>query len=78
LEILSEMDSLSERAAQWGIATEYWDGLGHHRRVEPEVLARCLVFGMRGLRETARNGKEMRRLIAVQVTMLVRSIDDST
>ena len=45
---------------------------------EPEVLARCLVFGMRGLRETARNGKEMRRLIAVQVTMLVRSIDDGT
>ncbi|MCK1402281.1 helix-turn-helix transcriptional regulator [Bradyrhizobium sp. 4] len=44
---------------------------------EPEVLARCLVFGMRGLRETARTGKEMRRLIAVQVTMLVRSIDDS-
>ncbi|MCK1386341.1 TetR/AcrR family transcriptional regulator [Bradyrhizobium sp. 21] len=42
---------------------------------EPEVLARCLVFGMRGLRETARNGKDMRRLIAVQVAMLVRSID---
>nr|WP_246563227.1 TetR/AcrR family transcriptional regulator [Bradyrhizobium liaoningense] len=41
---------------------------------EPEALARCLVFGMRGLRETARNGKDMRRLIAVQVTMLVRSI----
>lgn len=40
----------------------------------PEVLARCLVFGMRGLRETARSGKEMRRLIAVQVAMLVRSI----
>jgi AcrR family transcriptional regulator len=46
--------------------------------VEPEVLARCLVFGMRGLRETARNGKEMRRLIAVQVTTLVRSINDGT
>ncbi|SFN73375.1 transcriptional regulator, TetR family [Bradyrhizobium sp. Rc3b] len=42
---------------------------------EPEVLARCLVFGMRGLRETARSGKEMRRLIAVQVAMLIRSID---
>ena len=41
---------------------------------EPEALARCLVFGMRGLRETARNGKDMRRLIAVQVAMLVRSI----
>lgn len=43
---------------------------------EPEALARCLVFGMRGLRETARNGKDMRRLIAVQVAMLVRSIGD--
>lgn len=43
---------------------------------QPEVLARCLVFGMRGLRETARSGKEMRRLIAVQVGMLVRSIDE--
>ncbi|WP_314950420.1 helix-turn-helix domain-containing protein [Bradyrhizobium cosmicum] len=41
---------------------------------DPEVLARCLVFGMRGLRETARSGKEMRRLITVQVGMLVRSI----
>ncbi|MHC2619731.1 AcrR family transcriptional regulator [Bradyrhizobium huanghuaihaiense] len=47
------------------------------RADEPEVLARCLVFGMRGLRETARSGKEMRRLIAVQVTMLVRSISGS-
>ena len=47
--------------------------------VEPEVLARCLVFGMRELRETARNGKEMRRLIAVQVTMLVGGgFDDSS
>ncbi|MCP3369079.1 TetR/AcrR family transcriptional regulator [Bradyrhizobium cajani] len=45
---------------------------------EPEVLARCLVFGMRGLRETARNGKDMRRLIAVQVTMLIRSIGGHT
>jgi 4-alpha-glucanotransferase len=43
------MDSLSERAAQWGIATEYWDGLGHHRRVEPEVLARLLdIMAMTG------------------------------
>ncbi len=41
---------------------------------EPEALARCLVFGMRGLRETARNGKDMRRLIAVHVATLVRSI----
>jgi AcrR family transcriptional regulator len=42
----------------------------------PEVLARCLVFGMRGLRETARNGKDMGRLIAVQVATLLRSIGE--
>jgi len=41
---------------------------------KPEALARCLVFGMRGLRETARNGKDMRGLIAVQIATLVRSI----
>ncbi|OPY96158.1 TetR family transcriptional regulator [Bradyrhizobium sacchari] len=46
----------------------------NQRADQPDVLARCLVFGMRGLRETARSGKEMRQLIAVQVAMLVRSI----
>jgi 4-alpha-glucanotransferase len=49
LETLSEMASLSERAAAWGIATEHWDGLGRHRRVEPEVLARLLdIMAMTG------------------------------
>jgi AcrR family transcriptional regulator len=37
-------------------------------------LARALVFGMRGLRDTATNGEEMRRLIAVQVETLFRAI----
>ena len=36
------MDGLKERAAQWGIETEYWDGLGRHRAVEAETLA-CLL-----------------------------------
>jgi 4-alpha-glucanotransferase len=36
------MGSIEERAAQWGIETQYWDGLGRHRVVEPQVLARLL------------------------------------
>jgi 4-alpha-glucanotransferase len=35
------MDVL-ERAAQWGVETEHYDGLGHHWTVEPAVLARIL------------------------------------
>jgi 4-alpha-glucanotransferase len=36
------MDGLKERAARWGIETEYWDGLGRHRAVEAETLSRLL------------------------------------
>ncbi len=36
-----------------------------------EELARTLTFAMRGFRETARNVNDMRRLIAVQVFLLV-------
>jgi 4-alpha-glucanotransferase len=36
------MDQISERAARWGIATEYDDGLGRRRIVEPHVLALIL------------------------------------
>jgi hypothetical protein len=36
------MDGIEERAARWGIETEYWDGLGRHRIVEPAVLGRLL------------------------------------
>jgi 4-alpha-glucanotransferase len=42
LETWSEMDRISERAAQRGIETEYQDGLGCRRVVEPQVLARLL------------------------------------
>ena len=43
------MGSIEERAAQWGIETQYWDGLGRHRVVEPEVLARLLdIFAAGG------------------------------
>ena len=43
------MGSIEERAAQWGIETQYWDGLGRHRVVEPEVLARLLdIFASGG------------------------------
>ena len=36
------MDRLEERAARWGIETEYWDGLGRRHRVAPETLTRLL------------------------------------
>ena len=36
------MDGVLERAAQWGIETEHYDGLGRHWTVEPAVLARVL------------------------------------
>lgn len=43
------MDELRERAARAGIAAEYYDGLGHHRIVNPEILARVLdILGDRG------------------------------
>ena len=37
------MDGIFERAARWGVQTEYRDGLGNLRTVEPEVLARILA-----------------------------------
>ena len=36
------MDRISERAAQWGVDIEHWDGLGRHWKVEPLVLERIL------------------------------------
>ncbi len=36
------MDRMLERAAVWGIETEYRDGCGRLRTVEPEVLSRLL------------------------------------
>ena len=36
------MDGIFERAARWGVETEYRDGFGNLRTVEPEVLARIL------------------------------------
>ena len=36
------MDGFLERAAQWGIETQHYDGLGRHWTVEPAVLARVL------------------------------------
>src|SRR5256714_1709955 len=36
------MDGLFEHAARWGVETEYRDGFGNLRPVEPEVLARIL------------------------------------
>src|SRR5712691_1874869 len=50
------MDRISERAAQWGIETEYQDGLGRRRVVEPQVLARHLEI-------VAENGEPERRML---------------
>jgi 4-alpha-glucanotransferase len=36
------MDTIFERAARWGVETEYRDGFGNLRTVAPEVLARIL------------------------------------
>ena len=36
------MDGIFEVAARWGVETEYRDGFGNLRAVEPEVLARIL------------------------------------
>ena len=36
------MDGIFERAARWGVETEYRDGFGNLRTVAPEVLARIL------------------------------------
>jgi 4-alpha-glucanotransferase len=36
------MDPLLGRSAHWGIETQYWDGLGQLRNVEPEVLLQLI------------------------------------
>jgi 4-alpha-glucanotransferase len=41
-ETIPDMDRIFERAAQWGIETQYVDGLGRRRVVEPQALARIL------------------------------------
>ncbi len=41
----------------------------------PEELARSLTFAMRGLEETAKDGVDMRRLIALQVIVLFGAIE---
>jgi 4-alpha-glucanotransferase len=51
-----DMDRLAERAAQWGIATEYVDGLGRRRIVEPEVLSSIL-------KNIAAHGEPARRML---------------
>jgi 4-alpha-glucanotransferase len=43
------MDSIEERAACWGIETQYWDGLGQHRIVTEDVLSRLIeILGLNG------------------------------
>ena len=44
----------------------------------PDEVARTLVFGMRGLRAIAADFEDMRRLLVVQVSLLVRALSTST
>ncbi len=41
----------------------------------PEELARNLVFSMRGLKETATDGDHMRRMIALQVDLVLAALN---
>lgn len=43
-------------------------------RAKPEELARVLAFAMRGFRETATDGVDARRLIALQVSLLLAAL----
>ena len=40
----------------------------------PEELARLLIFGLRGLKDIAKDGADMRRMIALQVDVVLASI----
>lgn len=53
------MERIEERAAQWGIETQYHDAFGRLCLVEPEVLARLMEL-------LARNGERPRRKEAAQ------------
>src|SRR5215831_9790532 len=37
------MTNISDLAAQWGVAAEYFDAFGNCRKVDPEVLARIVA-----------------------------------
>ena len=50
------MDRIFERAAQWGIETQHYDGLGRHWQVDPAVLAR--ILDAIGAQVTARPGRD--------------------
>jgi AcrR family transcriptional regulator len=44
--------------------------------VKPALLARLVTYAMRGFRETASNGRDMRRLIALQVSLLLAALGE--
>jgi AcrR family transcriptional regulator len=52
---------------------------GSSLNAKPAQLARLVTFAMRGFRETASNGRDMRRLIALQVSLLLAAlgVDDA-
>jgi AcrR family transcriptional regulator len=47
---------------------------GSALNAKPAQLARLVTFAMRGFRETASNGRDMRRLIALQVSLLLAAL----
>jgi len=45
-------------------------------RATPEELARVLIFAMRGFRETVADERDVRRLISLQVSLLLAALED--
>ncbi len=48
---------------------------GSKLKTTPEELARLLIFSMRGFRDIAKDGAHMRRLIALQVDVVLASLN---
>ncbi len=43
-------------------------------KAQPEELARVLIFAMRGLKDTAEDGRHMRRMIAIEVDAVLGAL----
>lgn len=53
------------------------EGMAHSKlKVNPSLMARNLTFAMRGFKDAAKNGVEMRQMIALEVDTLLAAISD--